>query len=64
MADFPRDLNVRNSVAPPHGDIEGSHGVTRDFLADGVAPPPQRLRQGKLVGVFSHRVTVVRKKPR
>jgi len=63
VTDFAGNLDVGNSVAPPQGDIKGPHCVARDLLADGVAPPPQRLRQGKFVGVFSDRVAVVRKKP-
>ena len=35
MADFVGNLDVENSVAPPHGDIKCPHGVARDFLADG-----------------------------
>ena len=64
MANFVGNLDVGNSVAAPHRDVKCPHGVARDFFTDGVAPTPQRLRQGKLVGVFSNRVAVVRKKPR
>jgi len=64
MADFPGDLNVGNSVTPPHGGIKRPHSMRGDFLSDLRPVPFQRLAQRPNVSVFVVWLAVVREKPR
>lgn len=63
VANFPRNLNVWDSVRPANGDIERPHSVARDFPTDGFLVPSQSLAQRPDIAVGSVGIPVAGKIP-